>query len=154
MTRYSALAIICATGLACASTGFVCSMSKTRTFTLKRYSSIPPIVRWTVFTSDCEVTILDPPKTTRPFTYSMASGTCDTLEKLCAAYATFDSVYAPEIYTPNPSSMDLEFQRDGIVKTVHIAQSPKLPAELMALLKFAGRIEYVGLEMMEKQGGR
>jgi hypothetical protein len=128
--------------------GFVCSPASKSTLTLKRYSSIPPIVRWTTFSSDCGVTILDPPKTEHPFNFTMSPAVCDSLERFCAAFAMFDSNYHPDQFIPNPASMDLVFARDGVVKTVRIVQFPKLPPALQALVDYATRVEYEGMERM------
>lgn len=129
--------------------GFQCS-AKSAKFTLKRYSSIPPIVRWTEFSSDGSVTIKDPPNTDRPFTFTMGDKERDSLESLCAQYASFDTLYHPERPIPNPASMDMVFERDGVTKIVHIVQFPPLPPALQKLLDFAGKIEYAGLGMMQR----
>ena len=146
------LAVCIVVALTTTTFGFVCSSPK-NTFTLKRYSSIPPIVRWTIFSSDCKVTILDPPRTENPFTFTMSQSTCDSLESLCAAYGSFDTMYVPTGRPiPNPSSMDFEFQRDGIVKTVHMNEFPTLPPKLEALLQYASRIENQGIELRQMSG--
>lgn len=139
--------------VAFAAFGFQC-VGQTNTFTIRRFSSIPPRNRYIVFSSDCGAVIHEPPNTPNPFSFTMAQSTCDSLEHLCEAYTTFDTLYFEKGFVPNGSSMVLEFNRGGVVKTVHINNEPHLPPALHDLLEFAGRIEWTATDLMYKNVDR
>ncbi|HZV13588.1 MAG TPA: hypothetical protein VFA55_10265 [Candidatus Kapabacteria bacterium] len=153
MKQFKYLFLVLSLPAAMATFGFACSKTPDNSFfVLKRFSSIPPIVRSTVFSQDCTVSIHDPINTDNPFTFTMTSGECDSLKTFCEGYESYDSVYNDTtMHIPNPSSIVMEFHANGTVKTVRIIQFPKIANGLIPLLECASSIEQRGLDMMKKQ---
>jgi hypothetical protein len=154
MKRFKYLFLVLSAPMVMATFGFECN-SKTPDnsfFVLKRFSSIPPITRSTVFSQNCTASIYDPINTSNPFILAMTKEECDSLKTLCEGYESYDTLYTDTtMQIPNPSTIVLEFHANGAVKTVRIVQFPKIAEGLVPLLKYAGGIERRGLDIMDKQ---
>ncbi|HET7152616.1 MAG TPA: hypothetical protein VFJ29_02550 [Candidatus Kapabacteria bacterium] len=154
MKRFNIIFLLLAVLTGMAVSGFDCSKTPDNSFfVLKRFSSIPAVVRSVVFSSDCSASIHDPINTTTPYVYQMTSGECDSLKSFCQSYDSFDTLYNDTtMHIPNPSVIVMEFHANGeLVKSIRIVEFPKIANGLMPLLQCAGNIETRGLNMWKQQ---